>query len=294
VLERTSEIMDYDMVCDVVALMKDWRVKAVCIGGGGESLLNENTYHMIDLLSEAGIKSAVITNGTRLWNEINTLKKLSYLGISVDAATAETWNKIKGVEGNLFDKVIENISGIAGNGLEITYKYLLMPANHREIYAACKLAKSIGCDQFHFRPAGAPWFAPGGGYKFNDEIRASVSDQLDRARADFEDDKFRIYGVVSKFADDWSKALTFDRCWACYVTCFISPNGEVGLCCDRRGDDDIMLGTIRNIRELWGGEKHKAIHDAVDVRRCPRCTFSTVNEIFENVLLSEKMFCDFF
>jgi hypothetical protein len=39
----------------------------------------------------------------------------------------------------------------------------------------------------------------------------------------------------------------------------------------------------------WGSKKHWDIHSQIDVSACPRCTLGHVNEIFENVIIEDKM-----
>ena len=303
ILNNKHTVMDRDRIDEVVNLLTYWKTKSCCVGGGGEPLLNPNTYYLIDKLYEAGIQSALVTNGTKLGvnsntmtydNKLETLLKLNYAGISVDAATNTTWQIVKGVSNCNIEDIFTNISRMTGRGLEITYKYLLLPTNFKEVYEACRIAKELGCDQFHLRPAALPWFEVEKSYNYPEEVRDSVSEQLDEARSDFEDNKFKIFGVVQKFSDDWKVQVTFDKCWTCFVTCAISPDGTVTLCCDRRGDASVELGNIKDMKELWGGTKHREIHNLINPDACPRCTFSHVNEIFEQVICKDNTFYNFF
>lgn len=293
ILNKIHDKMSIETIDKLCNQLIKWKSKAICIGGGGEPLLNLNTYYLIDKLKELNIQSALITNGTKIGDNLESLKKLDYLGVSVDAATEETFKLVKRSNFS-FSKLITNIESITKQGLEVTYKFLLLPKNTNEVYEACKIAKSIGCDQFHLRPGSEPWFSDKKSYIFQEKQRNSVNEQLDRARIDFEDNTFKIFGVVSKFTDEWKIKATFNKCWACFTTCFVSPNGDIGLCCDRRGDDKIMLGNIDNINEKWNSPDHWKIHNNINIKDCPRCTFTHVNEIFEQVLIKDTMNCNFF
>ena len=288
ILRSKHTIMDKEMIDKVVDLLSFWKTKAVCIGGGGESLLNEKTYYLMDELVKNNVQIATITNGIYMNKHIDTILKNSYVGISVDAVTNETWQRVKGVTNFNIDTVFNNISDITGRGTEITYKYLLLPYNHHEVYKACKKAKELGCDQFHLRPATYPWFDYSHAYDYSEEIRKDVSLQLDKAR-----DHFKIFGVIQKFDDEWKVTHTFDKCWACYITGAISPDGMVTVCCDRRGDKTMELGYVDEMKNLWGSDKHKNIHKTVNINTCPRCTYSNVNEIFEQVIIKDGLFCNF-
>lgn len=294
-------MMTAETVDDLVDLLVRWNTKSVCIGGGGEALMNPNTKRLIRGLQEGNIESSLITNGVYLCLFYEEIGILSYLGVSVDAATASTWAKIKGVRSLpwnavSFESLINHMREVRQkyNYLDFTYKFLVLPANYKEIYAAAKLAKDIGCSNFHFRPGGAPWFERYKSYGYTERIRKSAGEQLDRARADFEDKDFRIYGVVSKFTDEWKVDNNFEKCYASFVTCTISPDGTVGLCCDRRGDPEIKLCKLNEAFKEWGGKRHKEIHEAIRIKTCPRCTYSATNEVIENYVIKDTTFQNFF
>ena len=83
------------------------------------------------------------------------------------------------------------------------------------------------------------------------------------------------------------------------MTLVVSPayNSEdkfnLGLCCDRRGDDLLMLGdslsSVDDIASLWGSSKHWDIFDKIKVNECPRCTYQPHNKIFEHVIEDDNM-----
>jgi len=289
-------IEDIDKIIEMLA---DWKTRAVCIGGGGESLTNQYTGYLIDLLVHKKIRIGVVTNGSLIQNFIPHLQLCEWLGVSMDAATPETYSKMKGMPGETFNAVIENIARLTSSRIghrkpEVTYKFLIHPSNCHEIYEAARIAKDAGCDLIHLRPGAAPWFnIDYKGFHFSESMVDEGKRQIESARADFEDESFKVYGVMHKFTMDWIAKKSFQKCYAGYVTCFVSSNGTIGLCCDRRGDSGIELCHINDYKEFWGSERHKKIVEAIEVSRCPRCTYCHVNEIFENVVLDDRMMCDF-
>jgi MoaA/NifB/PqqE/SkfB family radical SAM enzyme len=209
------------------------------------------------MLHDRHIQTAVITNGTKI-KVCDSIGKLDYLGISVDSACGETWAKVKGViNESMFDDVISNILSVRNEfpHLDITYKFLLLPTNYTEVYDAIELSKRIGCNNFHLRPAAMPWFNADKSFHFSEAIRENVSTQIDAGRIIYEDENFRIYGVVVKFSDTWTVEQKFSKCYAAMTTCFIAPDGTVGLCCDRRGDDNFTIKDLQSTDEIlkfWG------------------------------------------
>lgn len=295
-------------------------VEAVCIAGGGEPLLNPATGTFIDRLANYGIQIGVVTNGSLINSYIDSLSQCTWVGISMDAATSDTFNKLKGIppEKRYFDRVIDNIAnlvdyakmhnnrlGYKNPAYGVSFKYLLYNReNIGEIYQASKLAKEIGCKNIHFRPAGTTWDKIGTDdeINFSDDEVTLFNEQIKQA-LDLDDESFGVYGVTHKFNSQFQRANYFNKCHAIFMTSVIEPPvGKdvpddaftLGLCCDRRGDDKLELA--RNIidpkviQQLWGGEIHWKIHDKIVVEQeCPRCTYQPHNQIYEQVILNDSM-----
>jgi MoaA/NifB/PqqE/SkfB family radical SAM enzyme len=276
--------------------LAEWKTKAVCVGGGGESLLNEHTSHLLNKLVDLGIDVGVVTNGTHIPQHLPALARCKWVAISMDAGTKETYMKMKGIKADKWDEVMGNIKKLAATGIETTWKFLVHPDNFNELYDACKMAKSIGCSIIHIRPGSHTWFSSfdDKSFQFPQNAVQHAKEQIARAREEFQDDTFRIYAVEDKFNSKWGVKKSFSKCYAVFTNCFIDSNGSVGLCCDRKGDPHLMLGNMQNIRAKWGSEDHWKIHENIRVSLCPRCTLIHVNEIFENVILEDKMFYNMF
>jgi MoaA/NifB/PqqE/SkfB family radical SAM enzyme len=288
ILHKHHDKMTKPLINKITELLKDWETRAVCIGGGGEPLLNPNYKYLIDSLASLDIETGLVTNGSKL--ELNdSISKCKWIGISMDAATPSTYASMKGIKDTVFNKVIHNIADVTKKGIEITYKYLLHPMNYKEVYSAITLAKEIGCDIIHIRPGADPWFDRKNNFTFTQDMIDGVSSAIEKGRADFEDESFKIYGITHKFNPNWSIKKTFSKCYACMTNCFIDARGIIGLCCDRRGDSKIELCDIKDAKKIWGSNKHKKLQENIDVKFCPRCTYSNINEIFENVIINDKM-----
>lgn len=293
VIGRGNRFMSIETMDKIVKLATEWGVRSVCVGGGGEPMLNPGTPYLIARLAACDIDVALVTNGVA-GVAAECARAISYAGVSVDAATPKTWAEVKGVKnGVLFSRVLKTLGALAGV-TDATYKFLLLPTNFHEVGEACRIAKDIGCDSFHLRPGSDAWFGQNQSIRFDALMQDRVGWQIEGARERLEDESFRIYGIVDKFDAKWQKQVSFKKCWACFTTCFISYDGSVGVCCDRRGDKRIMLGDVNTIQKEWGSERHWKIHAGIDPQACPRCTYSHVCEIVESVIIEDKMFKNFF
>lgn len=294
-------------------------VKAVCVAGGGEPLLNPATPDFIDRLVHNNIEVGVVTNGTRINTCIDSLSQCTWVGVSVDAGSSKTFNKLKGLpeSSETFSKIIDNMATLADYSkwyftklgenhpsYGVSYKFLLYRENIGEVYEAAKTAKAIGCKSIHFRPAGTTWDNLGtdNEIKFTHEDIELFEEQI-RLAQELDDENFGVFGVTHKFNSNFGIANIFDKCYAVFMTAVVAPPRSVnspedaftlGLCCDRRGDEKLELLSdcldVNEIEKAWGSEKHWQIHSAINVaHQCPRCTYQPHNQIYEEVILNDSM-----
>ena len=295
-------------------------VEAICVAGGGEPLLNPATAPFIDQVIAKGIEVGVVTNGSLIYPVMDSLSHCTWVGVSVDSGSPETLNTLKMLkpELNTFDTIINNITtlvdysrrhnhrlGAKHPAYGVSFKYLLYKQNIGEIYQAAQLAKRIGCKNIHFRPAGTTWDNmgnPTSAIQFTAEEIALFNEEMTKT-LELDDETFNVYGITHKFNSQFDVANHFQKCYAAFMTAVIMPPAgkgahkdsfTLGLCCDRRGDAKLELGSnltdVNTINTLWGSEEHWKIHDKIKIRgECPRCTYQPHNEIYEQVILNDSM-----
>lgn len=294
-------------------------VKAVCVAGGGEPLLNPATPAFVDHCTRNGVEVGVVTNGSHMHGAIDALSQCTWVGVSVDAGTSRTFNALKGLppDAGMFERVVDNIANLADYARRhytqlgkphpsygISYKYLLYKDNIAEVYEAAKLAKSIGCKSIHFRPAGTTWDKIGTAEEihFSEDDIALFQEQITRSQ-ELDDETFGVYGVTHKFDSQFGIANCFERCYAIFMTAVISPpqsknspanSFTMALCCDRRGDKKLELlrdcQDVETIERMWGSDAHWKIHKSIDIAaECPRCTYQPHNQIYQEVILNDSM-----
>jgi len=332
-MSQTNQVMSKDALINLADFLGSWevegfKVKSTCVGGGGESLLNPHTGDFINRAVDNGVRVGVVTNGTHIHKHLEALCNCDWVGVSVDTAFQHTYKKIKGAD--KFPQVIQNIRalvkeaqsnplkynlGAEGNGRGVFFKYLLRPETVSEVYYAAKLAKGLGCKGIHIRPIAPPFgdlekaAAEGTTIpnRFSEEDIDVFRERLKSARA-LEDDNFKIYGVTHKFDGIFNPSHDFTECSAAYMSCVVMPpSSKVGAmtdtakydlttCCDRRGDDRLTVKNLHNadeIAEYWGSDAHRKTAEAIDVTKCPRCTFSPHIKIYDNVVVKDNMTVDF-
>ena len=259
---RVPGYMTKEHLIDIANFCGEWGVKGACVAGGGESLLNDGTGALLLQLQANGIESGVITNGSLLEIEIvDIIANCSrWCGISVDAATPETYNKIKGLpkDAAMFWKVISNIGNLVarkeerGTYLDVAFKFLIHPNNVYEIYDAAKLARGLGVKHFHARPCGFDNVKGGKRTQQEFVVLVDIVNEQFEKMFELEDGYFEVFGVRHKFKADFTRKVNYSKCWAIPLIVTFAAGGDLELCFDRRGDKDLVMTSHLNLDNIKG------------------------------------------
>lgn len=130
------------LISEIAKLRPGW-----VIIEGGEPLLREDLFDLLDLMQQKQLEVHLITNGMLLTpRRLTTLKSLGVkVMISIDGATRATYEAIRG--GASFERVVEQARSCAKAGLLEALNFTVMKTNYTEIPGIFELAKSIGVKQ---------------------------------------------------------------------------------------------------------------------------------------------------
>lgn len=303
--ERSTKCMDIpeEHLLNLADFYKEWKILSTCVAGGGEPLMNRGINPFLYRLKENGVLSGVITNGSLIISDhIDAfIECCSWVGISMDAATEDTYIKVKGIRNKKYFDIICNAAEKLStrirqknSKLELTFKFLIHPNNALEIYDAIKLAKELNFTQIHLRPVGWDNLSSTQGKEKPDFIPVfdEINKQMERGR-ELEDNNFKIYGITHKFNPDFTKKVNFSRCWMIPILPTFGADGNVHTCFDMRGRKDLILCSHypdpREILKVWNTDFHRNMIRNIQIEKCPRCTFGPYNEIAEEVFIKDKM-----
>ncbi|MCD4784456.1 MAG: radical SAM protein [Candidatus Eremiobacteraeota bacterium] len=292
-------IMSREHLINLCRFLAEWGVKGLCFAGGGEPFMHPDLAEVTEMLGEMGADTAFLTNGTLIKDrDIEAMVKYSrWIGVSIDTGNRENYAVIKKTKPELFDEAVENLRKMVemrnrmGSNFEISYKYLIYPDNAPFIYEAVKLAKDIGVDYVHIRPAAAENVLGSTDFHLQFPLD-SINEQMQKS-FELEDENFRVFGIRHKFSPSMNLKRNFTRCLAPPLLINCGPDGHVYLCVDHRGKKQFSIGKHypdpENILTFWGGEKHRNMMKNVNLDVCPRCTFGVYNEIIEKTIIEDRM-----
>lgn len=288
--------MSDEHILNLIRYLAKWGVKSACFGGGGEPTLHTKLQETVELAHSLGMESSLATNGTIMSDELidSMITHCRYIGVSVDSASPDTY-KI-GRKVNLFNEAVKNIGKLVDTNsrlkkrCDIAYKFLIFDYNQHEIFDACKLAKSLGVQDFHVRPADFRHQGMGELKKRQNDYNVElIKDQFDRCH-EIEDENFRVYSIVHKFNPDFTPKRPFTQCYASPISLQLCADGNIYYCPDTRFMDEFKLGSHLNVDDIlkvWGNERHKELVTKTACNTCKsRCTFTIYNEVCERLFIN--------
>lgn len=155
---RLGENIDFSCIKRIIDEMYEWKIPEMYVTGFGETLLRNDIFDIVSYASNRGIRCSTVTNGT-IMDEKMCRKiiesGLFKIAVSIDGATPETHDGMRGVEG-AFEKTIQGIKTLnrLKNGLNpgIGIITVITNYNFHELPELVTLAKNLGAENIVFQP----------------------------------------------------------------------------------------------------------------------------------------------
>jgi MoaA/NifB/PqqE/SkfB family radical SAM enzyme len=301
-----KKLMTKEHLKNLIDFMADWGVRGVCIGGGGEPLMNRAVWDLPSYIASKGMKPSFATNGSLINEDVaKEMMNCRWVGVSVDSGTKEMFEKVHGV--NHFDKVITNLEQLVEmkketkSKIDIAYKFLITPQNWCDLYTACKLAKEIGVRDFHARPVDLERKDFERAMQLNYDI-GEIQNLFHKCHELEEGNNFRVFTVMHKYDPKFRVQHTFKNCMGSPLMIQCCSDGKVYLCADHRIESRFKLcdhfPEPKEIKNVWGSEKHKQLLKSICVdKECGRCTYGEyarqIEELAMGIYEEDPMCCDF-
>ncbi|MBT4135731.1 radical SAM protein [archaeon] len=292
-----KKLMTREHLRNIMDFMAEWGVKGVCLGGGGEPLMNKAVWDLPSYIKSKGMDCSFATNGSLINEEVaREMMNCRWVGVSLDAATRETFEKIHGVD--LFDRVVENLKRLVrikeetGSKVDISYKFLITPQNYHEVYEACKLAKQIGVRDFHARPVDLERkdFDQAIDLNYNME---EIQKLFQKCHELNDGENFRVFTIMHKYDPQFRVMHTFKNCSSSTLMFQCCSDGNVYVCADHRIEPRFKLCShspdIQEIAKFWGSNEHRELLKSICVdKECGRCTYGEYARQIEELAMGSN------
>ena len=273
----------YEKVVEILEDCSDMGVRAIQITGGGEPTVHPQYKKIFKDVLERRLDLALVTNGARLDDEsLDILTQATWIRVSVDCGTAETYAQIRRVSPTGWTKVWENIRKLVtkkeqtGSDLVIGIGFVVTADNYKEIVQGTKIARDAGVDNIRLSAV----FQPDDENYFKDFYEEAASNC--RAAETLATKSFQI---VNNFGDRVSDlkqhSPDYSFCGYQQFVTYIGGDLNVYRCCVLAYNERGIIGSIKNqsFKELWKSEQKRIDFENFDARQCNRCMFNSKNKV---------------
>ncbi|MFH1867510.1 MAG: radical SAM protein [Candidatus Omnitrophota bacterium] len=269
-------------------------VKSIMYGGEGEPLLHKDIAEFIIHSKEKGLDAAVTTNGILFDKRLcaSVLGKLTWVRMSVDAASAKTYSKIHRCKESDFKKVLSNLENAVKLKRSKKYKttigvqFLLLNQNYDEAPKMAKILKDIGVDYLIIKPYSHHPFSL-------NELRLDLNYKrflfLDEKLKKYSKDGFQV--IFRKHTmEKLGEKRPYEICYGLSFWSYLTSKGEVYACSCFLGDKRFYLGNIykESFSEIWNGKRRrkflKMMEKKWDIKNCRvNCRMDEINRYLWNL-----------
>jgi len=286
--------MPTDKACEILTDLAALGVRAVQFTGGGEPTVHKEFLAVLRYAHSLGLDTALVTNGVRMGEAVRAeLARSTWVRVSLDSGTPESYAAIRRVDPGTFHKVLANVEELAklrdatGSQLYVGVGFVVTRENWHEVELAARLARDAGADNLRL----SALFTEG---------NADYFQGFDRAAAAACERATRLTGggfVVSNRFDERLSDLQqgspdYRTCHYQHFTTYIGADLNVYRCCVYAYNDRGLVGSLKDqrFRELWEGSHKRADYSGFDARGCVRCQFNEKNRAIANAVATLPVF----
>lgn len=289
-MEYQPRFLDKKVLNDRLSEMASLGLKSIMCAGEGEPLLHKDIGEIINHTKKEGVDVAITTNGVLFKKDLieSTLENITWIKVSINGATKETYAKIHRTNPDNFDMVIRNMSYAAkirhdkGYKCTLGMQIILLPENCYEAVLLAQLARDIGMDYLVVKPYSQHPLSKTTRYK---DIKYSDYLHLADKLSIFNNNRFSVIFRDSTMKKWDEGRRSYKQCFALPFWSYIDAGGTVWGCSAYLSDERFIYGNIykNTFKEIWEGEKRlRSISwakDGLDTNQCRvNCRMDEINQ----------------
>ncbi|WP_420545783.1 radical SAM protein [Nitrosopumilus sp.] len=286
---RSSEKsrLSLDMAYRLPEMLKDAKIHAIELTGGGEPTLWPAFDILLENLVKNDIEIGLVTNGSNISDKRAKLiaQYCTWVRFSMDSSNEALHKKMHRTSNNDFKRRIKSIEQIIKynrNGLIIGVSFVITPQNVLDIEKSCMFYRDLGVDHLRFT-----WmYDKTGTAGLTAEEIQSIKDLLIKCKKKHDDDSFGILyddnriDFYSQPNDDFSKCHMQRFIWA------IGADANVYPCCIMKYNEKFSIGNIQDqtLEEIIYDKYSKNKMDTLNPQNCFPCWLRNKNKTITKAL----------
>ncbi|HOX21918.1 MAG TPA: radical SAM protein [Elusimicrobiales bacterium] len=280
---------DAAIITKRIAEMGRLGLKSIMFAGEGEPFLHPEMPRIANAAKAAGVDVAFTTNAVLFTPDKcdACLKSITWLKVSINAGTPETYAKIHGARAEDFNRVFENMAYAVRLkkkkklSCALGMQLVLLPENRREVGLLAAKAKKIGLDYLVVKPYSQH---PKSKTKIYSGVKYSGGEQLAGSLEKYNGGGFSVI-VRLNTMKKWDQAdKGYKRCLALPFWTYVDSAADVWGCSMFLGDDKFRYGNLykNTFREIWEGSRRKKslayVGNRLDASHCRvNCRMDEIN-----------------
>lgn len=278
-----------DVLCWRLEEMGQAGVKAVMYAGEGEPFLHRDMAHIARATKAAGIDVAFTTNAVNLRPETarEVLPAASWIKVSCNAGTAETYARIHGAQAGDFARVMDNMAEATalrrelGSSCTLGFQMVLLPENQDEAVPLARAVRELGADYLVIKPYS---HHPQSNTQKYAEVSYEHCSEISRVLEELNTDSFKSIFRQNALMRWQKRHKGYERCLAFPFWSYLDAGGTLWGCSVFLGDERFAYGNLmqNSFDEIWNGEQRRASLDwcasRLDATHCRiNCRMDSIN-----------------
>lgn len=261
-MEYKPRFLPLDIMQERFAEMGKLGVKAVMFAGEGEPFLHKDMAALTEAAKNAGIDTAFTTNGVLLKPETarRILPLTSWIKVSCNAGTPETYARVHGTKAEDFSTVMQNLAEAVrlreelGSSCTLGFQMVLLPENRHEAVELAHRVRDLGADYLVIKPYSRHPQSHKTGYTpltFDQGVAESL--------AQLNSDSFSVICREEAMQRGIQGHKRYDRCLALPFWSYLAATGELWGCSMFLGKEHFSYGNLleQSFAELWHGPQRQ-------------------------------------